>query len=121
MARRSADSQPQLAIAERATRGLKKLGLRHAQGFGNLGDALIAQARGDQDRTAEASRVALERFEAGGMEMYAALTQLLIARVVGGSEAETLTGAAAAYTRREQIQDPETLFEMLAPGTAESV
>lgn len=121
MARRSADSQPQLAIAERATRGLKKLGLRHAQGFGNLGDALIAQARGDQDRTAEASRVALERFEAGGMEMYAALTQLLIARVVGGSEAETLTGAAAAYTRREQIQEPETLFEMLAPGTAESV
>lgn len=121
MARRSAEPEPLLAAAERSTRGLTKLELRHAQGFGNLGAALVCQARGDQDGTVARARVALERFESGGMQMYAALTELLLARAVGGSEADALRASAAAYTEREKIQAPERLFEMLAPGTAESV
>ena len=121
MARRSAEPEPLLAAAERSTRGLIKLGLRHAQGFGHLGAALVCQARGDQDGVNASSRAALERFEAGGMEMYTALTELLLARAVGGSEAEALRVSAAAYIERENIQAPEMLFEMLAPGSAASV
>ncbi|MBV1857032.1 MAG: AAA family ATPase, partial [Nannocystaceae bacterium] len=121
MARRSADPSQLLAAAERSTRALTKLELRHAQGFGHLGGALVCRARGDQDGVVLKSRLALERFEAGGMELYAALTQLLIAGAVGGSEAEVLRSSAAAYTEREKIQAHEKLFEMLAPGSAESV
>ena len=121
MAERSADPKPLLAVAEQASQTLMKLQLRHAQGFGHLGAASVLQARGDHDGAVASLRGALERFEAGGMEMYVALTQLRVARVVGGSEGDALRVAATLYTEREQIQAPHKLFEMLAPGSAESV
>lgn len=120
MAKRSPDPKPLLAVAEQATRTLTKLRLRHAQGFGHLGAASVLEARGDQDAALVRLREALTRFEAGGMEMYAALTQLRVAQVVGGSEGDALRVTAAAYTEREEIHAPQKLFEMLAPGGTES-
>ncbi len=118
MAPRSKDARPFLAVAEQAARKLTKLGLRHAEGFGHLGVASVLAWGEHHDGALASLREAQARFDAGGMQMYAALTQLRLARVVGGSEADALRARAAAYTDREQIKDPHKLFEMLAPGSA---
>lgn len=115
MAHRSDDPSALLVVAERSSHSLTKLGLRHAQGFGHLGVASVREARGDRDGELENLRVALQRFDAVGMEMYAALTQVRLARAVGGSQGDALEAAAHQYIERENIQAPHELFEMLAP------
>jgi tetratricopeptide (TPR) repeat protein len=121
MATCASDPEAFLPVAERACRGLTKLALRHAQGFGHLGLATIHEQRGNQDAALPLLRRALERFEAGHMDMYAALTRYRLAALVGGSEADVLRTEARSYVKREELRAPDKLFDMLVPGSAMSV
>ena len=110
-----------LAVAERATRNLIKLPLRHTQGFGHLGLATVLERRGQSEAAVPELRIALERFEVGNMRMYAALTQFRLAALLEGEEAASLRTKARAYVEGESLMAADQLFDTLVPGSKASV
>jgi len=121
MARRVDDPRQFLDVAEQSAGRLAKLPLRHTQGFGHLGLATVHEHRGESDAAIAALRDALERFVAGHMNMYSALTRFRLAALVDATEATSLREQAQSYVDAEELRTPAKLFEMLVPGSADSV
>jgi len=64
--------------------------------------------------------VAIDRFEAEDMRMYAAAARFRLGRLLGGDAGREQLDQAFAQMQLAQIVDSERIVRMLAPGWADA-
>jgi eukaryotic-like serine/threonine-protein kinase len=105
-----------LAEARRLARRITGEDMAWAVGQGRLLDAAIAYVAGDAEGAAAQLRLAIERFEASGMALHAAVASQRLGLVLGGDEGEGLRRDAEAWMADAGVANTAGMARMLAPG-----
>lgn len=76
----------------------------------------LAHRRGDNRKAAEMASLAIEGFEVTDMKLYAAAARRRMGEITGGERGAELIAESEEWMRRQQIKNPATFADMLAPG-----
>lgn len=105
-----------LREAESNARRIEQEHVRWADALAALARAGIASVREDRDGALERLVFAEKAFETADMALYAAVTRLRLAALLGGEEGRALEESANAWMRNQKIRNPAGFAAMLAPG-----
>jgi hypothetical protein len=105
-----------IGIADADAKRLFREHMPWATPLAQLVCATTACLRGDHTTAVELLRSAAVGFDLVDMNLYAAATRRRIGQLLAGDEGTRLIGAADAWMRGQNINDPASMTEMHAPG-----
>ena len=105
-----------LKIAERVANRIAKENMPYANPYAELIRAGIARQRGDDAAAVTQLERALKEFEAADMRLYAVATRRRLGELVGGDRGRELVSEANEWMIRQQIENPEKITNLMAPG-----
>jgi eukaryotic-like serine/threonine-protein kinase len=105
-----------LRVAARDARKLASTVAPYTKPLAELTRAGIAGVRGDDAEAAAALERAATGFDGAAMRLFAAATRRALGRLRGGDEGRAMVDAADAWMRTQEIEEPERMAEMIAPG-----
>ncbi len=115
-ARQGEPAGPLLKHAERTARILDRQGLNWSDAFAAHLRAGIASLRGEEDAAIARLRRAIEGFDAGGLNLYAASARRQLGQLVGGDEGNALIARCDAWMTGQGIRAPEKMARAFVSG-----
>jgi len=109
------DSQTYLRSAGRDAAYFEKQHLRHGHAFGFVTRAGIAALRGDRGGALTLLERALALYDRVEMKCHAAAARRRLGLLIGGQRGAEYVGAAEEWMRRQGIQNPARMTDMLIP------
>ena len=103
-------------VAEQQARRMLRLDRAWSTPLAHLGLAGVAFGRGRLDEATRALADAQRGFDAADMALFAAASQRLRGRIVGGDEGRAAVAAADGWMAAQGVLRPERLTALLAPG-----
>ena len=105
-----------LRSAEQDAARLEREKLDYATGAAALVRAAIAANRGDDDRAVSQLKRAEDSFDLADMAVFAAVSRLRRAHLIGGDEGTELLGKVDQLMAEQSVVNPEAIAAMYAPG-----
>jgi hypothetical protein len=118
-ARQGEPAGPLLQHAERTARVLDRQRLPWADAFAAHLRAGIASIRGDEAASVSLLRRAIEGFDHGGLNLYAAASRRVLGRLVGGDEGRALIARCDDWMAGQGIRVPEKMVRACVSGFAD--
>jgi hypothetical protein len=115
-ARQGEPAGPLLKHAERTARTLDRQRLPWADAFAAHLRAGIASIRGDEAASVALLRRAIEGFDQGGLNLYAATSRRVLGRLVGGDEGRALIARCDDWMAGQGIRVPEKMVRACVSG-----
>jgi hypothetical protein len=115
-ARRGEPAAPLLNHAGRAARMLDRQRLPWADAFAAHLRAGIASVRGDEAASVALLRRAIEGFDRGGLNLYAAASRRVLGRLVGGDEGRALIARCDDWMAGQGVRVPEKMVRACVSG-----
>jgi hypothetical protein len=115
-ARQGEPAGPMLKQAERVARILDRQRLGWSDAFAAHVRAGIASVRGDEAASVALLRRAIEGFDQGGLDLYAAAARRRLGQLVGGDEGQALIARGDAWMAGQGIRVPDKMARAFASG-----
>ncbi len=114
----AAKSQPakHIRIARRAAARIEREKVPYGQPMVDLLEAACAHLEGDRETALRHLRLAAEGFDAVDMSLMAAVTRRRHGELIAGDAGTRRITRADSWMRQQQIQRPDRMAAMLAPG-----
>ena len=112
----SADSERLLAAALRDATSLARERTPWVDGLGQLTEAAVANARGNQMLAVERLVSAERSFVGADMALWAVAARHRRGEILGGDDGSSLVDAAKRHFEGEQITRPDFMLDVFAPG-----
>jgi eukaryotic-like serine/threonine-protein kinase len=113
---RDADTRALLAVAERHATRIERDRMPWAAALAALTRAGIAERRGEAETAVTRLHDAVEKLDAAGLELHAAVGRRILGQRLGGHEGDTMRSRADAWLDGAQIEDVDRMTAMIAPG-----
>ena len=110
------DRPSDLAIADHSAAAIEKEGTHWGRPIATLLRAGVASVRGNQEEAAQLLESAAADFERAGMDLWATAATRRLAEIEGGDAGADKVAACDDALRREDVEDPEAMLFLLAPG-----
>lgn len=107
--------------AEHGRKMVSSLPTRYQKAYGHLTLGNVHEQRGEPDAAIARYRKAVDGFAAHQMGSLSAVSRTRLAHLVGGDEGDELQTRVRAFIDTERIVAPQRLFEMISPGSAETL
>jgi serine/threonine protein kinase/tetratricopeptide (TPR) repeat protein len=110
------DSAQRLKTAEKLARRMAAERVAWANPFVSLVRAAVAHQRGDVSKAVGLLSQAVETFDLADIDLYAAVARRRLGEQLGDERGQRHIREADAWMRTRQIQNPQAMTRMMAPG-----
>jgi hypothetical protein len=110
------ESAQRLRAAEKLAGRIAAERVAWANPFASLVRAAVAHQRGDGSRAVVLLSQAIETFDLAGIDLYEAVARRRLGELLGDERGQRHIDEADEWMRSHQIQNPQAMTRMMAPG-----